>query len=113
MKAFLIFVFCLVVSNNSCGKLLLLNIFKLILKVVPVLFLTASFSYLLVITYLLVIYLLYSSKDGKVNVKLGTHSVEKLNFGTANNLSVIKQASFTYASMQILLALTGSLELVI
>ena len=45
LKAFLIFVFCLVVSNNSCGQSLPLNIFKLILKVVPVLFLTASFSF--------------------------------------------------------------------
>ena len=34
-----------VVNNNSCGKLFPLNIFKLILKVVPVLFLTAVFSF--------------------------------------------------------------------
>ena len=40
-KAFLSFVFfSLVANNNSCGKLFPLNIFKLILKVVPVLFLT-------------------------------------------------------------------------
>ena len=41
----LIFVFCLVVTNNSCDKPLPSNIFKLALKVVPVLFLTASFSF--------------------------------------------------------------------
>ena len=46
LNAFLIFVFYLVVSNNSYGKLLPLNILKLILKVIPVLLLTASFSFL-------------------------------------------------------------------
>ena len=45
LKAFFSFVFCLVVNNNSCGKLFPLNIFKYILKVVPVLFLTAVFSF--------------------------------------------------------------------
>ena len=35
-KAFLEFVFCLDVNNNSCGKSFPLKIFKLILKVVPV-----------------------------------------------------------------------------
>ena len=45
LKAFLSFVFCLVVNNNSCGKLSPLKIFKLIRKVVPVLFLTAVFSF--------------------------------------------------------------------
>ena len=39
------FCFFLVVSNNSCGKLSPLNIFKLILKFVPVLLLTASSSF--------------------------------------------------------------------
>ena len=43
LKAFLTFVFCLVVNNNSCGKLFPLNVFKLVLKVVPVWFLTAFF----------------------------------------------------------------------
>ena len=45
LKAFLSFVFCLVVSNNSCGKSFPSNIFELILSVVPVLFLTAVFSF--------------------------------------------------------------------
>ena len=45
LKAFLTFVFCLVVNNNSRGKLFPLNIFKFILKVVPVLFLTAFFFF--------------------------------------------------------------------
>ena len=44
LKVFLTFVFCLVVSNNSCGKLFPLNIFKLILKELPVLFLTVFFN---------------------------------------------------------------------
>ena len=39
------FVFCLVVSNNPWGRSLLLNILDLILRVVPVLFLTAVFSF--------------------------------------------------------------------
>ena len=45
LNAFLSFVFCLVVSNNSCGKSFPLNIFKLIPRAVPVLFLTAVFSF--------------------------------------------------------------------
>ena len=50
LKAFLSFVFCLVVSslvvsNNSWGRSFPSNIFELILKVVPVLFLTAVFSF--------------------------------------------------------------------
>ena len=45
LKAILTFVFCLVVNNNSCGKLFSLNIFKFILKVGPVLFLTAVYSF--------------------------------------------------------------------
>ena len=45
LKAFFIFVFCLILSNNSSGKSFWLNIFRLIFKVVPVLFLTASFSF--------------------------------------------------------------------
>ena len=45
LKAVLSFVFCLVVNNNSCDKLFPLNIFKFILKVVPVSFLTAVFSF--------------------------------------------------------------------
>ena len=47
LKAFLIFVFSLVVNNNSYGKLLPLNISKLILKVVPVLLLTALLVFLI------------------------------------------------------------------
>ena len=46
LKAFLTFVFCLVVNNNSCGKLFPLNILKLILNVVSVLVLTTFFSFL-------------------------------------------------------------------
>ena len=38
LSAFLSFVFCLVVSNNSWGRSFSLNILKLILKAVPVLF---------------------------------------------------------------------------
>ena len=45
LKAFLSFAFCLVVNNNSCGKSFPLNIFKFILRAVPVLFLTAVFSF--------------------------------------------------------------------
>ena len=45
LKAFLSFVFCLAVYNNSCGRLFPLNIFKFILKVLPVLFLTAVFIF--------------------------------------------------------------------
>ena len=41
LRAFLSFVFCLIVNNNSCGKLFSWNIPVLILKVVPVLFFTA------------------------------------------------------------------------
>ena len=44
-KAFLNFVFCLLVNNNSCGKLFPWSIFKLILKVVPVLSFTAFFYF--------------------------------------------------------------------
>ena len=45
LNAFLNFVLCLVVNNNSWGRSFQLNIFKLILKFVPVLFLTAVFSF--------------------------------------------------------------------
>ena len=58
LKAFLSFVFCLVVSNNSCGKLSVANIFKLICKVVPVLSLAAGFSFFSV-EYLIILRLLY------------------------------------------------------
>ena len=43
LNAFLSFAFYLVVSNNSWGRSFPSNIFKLILKVVPVLSLTAIF----------------------------------------------------------------------
>ena len=42
---FLVLFFCLVVNNNSCGKSFPLNIFKFILRVVPVLFSTAAFNF--------------------------------------------------------------------
>ena len=45
LNAFLSFVFYLVVNNSSWGRLFPSNIFKLILTVVPVLSLTAVFSY--------------------------------------------------------------------
>ena len=44
LNAFLSFVFCVVVNNNSYGKSFSANIFKLILRVIPVLSLTAVFS---------------------------------------------------------------------
>ena len=44
-KAFLSFGFCLVIINNSCGKSFPSSIFKLIFRIVPVLFLTAVFSF--------------------------------------------------------------------
>ena len=61
LKAFLSFVFCLVVNNNSCGKLFPLNIFKRIPKVVPVLFLTARFSFFSWVSDNLTFTLLYST----------------------------------------------------
>ena len=45
LKAFLSFVFCLVVSDSSCGKSFPSNILKLIRKVVPVLSLPAVFNF--------------------------------------------------------------------
>ena len=60
-KALLSFVFCLHVNNNSCGKLFPLNIFKYILKVVPVLFLTADFSLFSWVSDNLTFTLLYST----------------------------------------------------
>ena len=60
LKAFLSFAFCLVVNNNSCGQLFPLKNFKLILKVVPVLFLTAVFSFFSWVSYNLTFTLLYS-----------------------------------------------------
>ena len=45
LDAFLNFVFCVVVNNNSCGKSFPLHIFKLILKVILVLSLTAVFNF--------------------------------------------------------------------
>ena len=61
LNAFLSFVFCLVVSNNSCGKSFPLNIFKLILRVVPVLSLTAVFSFFSWVSDNLTFTLLYST----------------------------------------------------
>ena len=45
LNAFLSFVFCHVVSNNSCGRSFPLSIFKLIHKVASVLHLTTVFSF--------------------------------------------------------------------
>ena len=61
LQAFLSFVFCLVDSNNSCGTSFPLNIFKLTLRVVPVLFLTAVFSFFSYVSDNLTFTLLYSS----------------------------------------------------
>ena len=61
LSAFLSFVFCLIVSNNSCGKLFPSNILKLILRVVPVLSLTAVFSFFSWVSDNLTFILLYST----------------------------------------------------
>ena len=45
LNGFLSFVFCLVINNNSCGISFPLKIFKLILRVAHVLFLTVVFSF--------------------------------------------------------------------
>ena len=61
LNAFLNFVFCVVVNNKSCVKWFPLNIFKLILKVVPVLSLTAVFSFSSWVSDNLTFTLLYST----------------------------------------------------
>ena len=61
LKAFLNFVFCLFVNNNSCGESIPLSIFKFILRVVPVLFLTAVFSFFSWVSDNLTFTLLYST----------------------------------------------------
>ena len=61
LNTFLTFVFRLVVNNNSCGKSFPLNIFKLILRAVPVLFLTAVFSFFSWVSDNLTFTLLYST----------------------------------------------------
>ena len=45
LNTFISFVFYLVVNSNSCGRLFPSSIFKLILKIVPVLFSKAVFSF--------------------------------------------------------------------
>ena len=52
---------CLVVIINSYGSSFPLNIFKLILRVVPVLFLTAVFSFFSCTSDILIFTLLYST----------------------------------------------------
>ena len=54
-------VFCLVVSDHSCGKLFPLIISKLILRVVPVLSLTADFNFFSCVSDNLTFTLLYST----------------------------------------------------
>ena len=60
LNAFLGFVFCLVVNNNSFGKSSPSNILKIILKVVPVLSLTAVFSFFSCVSVSFTFTLLYS-----------------------------------------------------
>ena len=45
LNAFLSFVFCLIVSNISCGRSFPSRVFRFIVKVVPVLSLTAVFGF--------------------------------------------------------------------
>ena len=59
LNAFLSFVFCLVVNNNPCGKSFFT--FTFILRVVPVLFLTAVYSFLSWVSDNLTFTLLYST----------------------------------------------------
>ena len=54
-------VFCLVASDNSCGKLFPLIILKLILRVVPVLSLTADFNFFSCVSDNLTFTLFYST----------------------------------------------------
>ena len=61
LNALLSFVFCLVVSNNSCGRSFPSNIYKLIHRVVPVLFLTAVFSLFSCVSVNFAFTLLYST----------------------------------------------------
>ena len=61
LKAFLSFVFCLVVNNNSCSKSFPLNIFKFIVRNVPAFFSTAVFSFFSWVSDNLTFILLYST----------------------------------------------------
>ena len=61
LNAFLSFAFCLVVNNNSWGRSFSLNILKLILRVVPVFFLTAVFSFFRFVSVNFTLTLLYST----------------------------------------------------
>ena len=62
INAFLSFVFCLFVNNNSWGRSFLSSIFKLVLRVpVPVLFLTAVFNFFSCVSDNLTFTLLYST----------------------------------------------------
>ena len=58
---FLVLFFFLVISNNSYGKSFPLNIFKLILRFGPVLFLTAVFNFFSCLSDNLTFTLLYST----------------------------------------------------
>ena len=57
LSAFLNFVFCLVVSNNLWGRSFPSSIFKLIIKVVPALFVTVVLVFS--VAYLLILRLVY------------------------------------------------------
>ena len=61
LNAFLNFVLCPVVNNNSWGKSFPSNTFKLILKVVLVLFLTGVFSFFSYVSVIFTFTLLYST----------------------------------------------------
>ena len=61
LKAFLSFVFYCVANNNSWGRLFPSNIFKLILRVVPILFLTAVFRFFNDVSVNFTFTLLYST----------------------------------------------------
>ena len=60
-NAFLSYAFCVVVNNDSWGRSFSSNIFKLLLKVVPVLFLTAVFSFFSCVSVNFTFSLLYST----------------------------------------------------
>ena len=61
LNVFLSSIYCLVVNNNSCGRSFPSTIFKLILWVVPVLFLTAVFGFFSYVSVNFTFTLLYST----------------------------------------------------
>ena len=61
LKVFLSFVFYLVVNNHWCGRSFSLSIFKLILRAVPFLLLTAIFNFFSCVSDNLIFTLVYSA----------------------------------------------------